>query len=221
MKNILEYLNNNALAASFITFILSTIIQIIFRINDRKSRLADIRREESYNKPEFMIENNYTDDHEIPRLKLLISDYKIKKTKNGIDYILDKNITNNKKYKHLYFYIRNIGKSNINELGIAVSNSNSLMLCDINDIERLYNDKLVDFYYLYDRKILKNDVLEIDLSFLENAKIINTFSCELYILYRDQYNNFYKQLFFIGNNNIYEPYKITEKEYKKYLKLCE
>ena len=36
MKNILNFINNNALIASLITLLITTIIQIIFRRNDRK-----------------------------------------------------------------------------------------------------------------------------------------------------------------------------------------
>ena len=101
-------------------------------------------------------------------------------------------------------------------IDIYATNQKNTMLCDIDLIKDLVNSKFVSYSYCYDRKILKNDVILIDIAYLEDSKICNTFSSELVLLFRDSYGNLYEQPFFIQQKNLYEPHKISNNEYKVY-----
>jgi hypothetical protein len=89
------------------------------------------------------------------------------------------------------------------------------MLVDYDSLESIVKDKWISYNYCYDKKILKNEAVRIDLYYLENSRIRSMFSSELVILFKDSYNNLYEQPFFIADNNLYEPSKITYKEYRE------
>lgn len=60
MKDIFDFINNNAIAASLITLFITTIIQIVFRKSDRKynekQENKKDRKQQFLNKAEFHIE---------------------------------------------------------------------------------------------------------------------------------------------------------------------
>ena len=78
-------------------------------------------------------------------------------------------------------------------------------------------EKFDDFWYWYDRKILKQDLIKVDIAYLEDSKICGTFCSELEVIFRDSYNNLYAQPFFIVQRNLYEPRVISEKELNSYI----
>lgn len=42
------------------------------------------------------------------------------------------------------------------------------MLCGVDEIRLLSNNKFINYSYVYDRKILKNKSIMIDIAYLEN-----------------------------------------------------
>ena len=90
------------------------------------------------------------------------------------------------------------------------------MLCDIDEVEFLVDNKFVNCSICYDSKILKNDIKLIDIAYLENSKICHMFSGELALIFRDSYGNLYEQPLFIQQRNLYESHAISYKEYKIY-----
>lgn len=217
MKNILEFINNNAIVASLITLAITTIIQIIFRKSDRKFDTKKEKRQQFLNKGELHIENLKINFKKNPDILLFITDFKA-------TIIDDKDVIFNyrndaiqeEKYKHLIFYIKNIGNADINQLDICVTNQKNTMLCNVESVKNIVKNKYVNYSYCYDRKILKNDIITIDIAYLEDSKIYKTFSSEIALLFRDSYGNLYKQPFFIKQRNLYEPHKISDKDYRLY-----
>ena len=65
---------------------------------------------------------------------------------------------------------------------------------------------------------MKEKAIMIDIAYLPDSKIYNTFSSELALLFRDSYGNLYEQPFFLQQGNLYEPRSITNKEYNNYTK---
>lgn len=220
MKKIIDFLNNNAIIASLITLIITTSIQIIFRINDRKySEKIENKKEkkkEYENKAELLIDNNIEDDDgTVPQINLFMTDFTVKILDDKtINFYYPKDVLNNKKYKHLNFYIKNIGNADINQLDICVASQRNNMLCDIENLELFVNNNFVNYSFCYDRKIMKGKYIMIDIAYLEDSKILGMFSSELLLLFRDSYNNLYEQPFFIYQRNLYEPSKISYKYYR-------
>lgn len=221
MKDIFNFINNNAVVASLITLGITTIIQIIFRKNDRKynekQENKKERKQQFLNKAELHIEDKKWDSKEKPDICLFMTDFKVSiNDKKDVEFHYSKDALKKDKYKHLKFYIKNIGNADINQLDICTTAQKNTMLCDVESIKYIVDSKFVNYSYCYDRKILKNDIILIDIAYLEDSKICNTFSSELALLFRDSYGNLYEQPFFIQQNNLYEPHIITNKDYRLY-----
>ena len=221
MKDIFNFINNNAIVASLITLGITTIIQIIFRKSDRKySEKQDNKKERKQqflNKAELHIEDKKWDSKEKPDICLFMTDFKTSiNNKKDLEFHYSKDVLKKDKYKHLRFYIKNIGNADINQLDVCATAQKNTMLCDIESIKYIVDSKIVNYSYCYDKKILKNDIILIDISYLENSKIGNTFSGELALLFRDSYGNLYEQPFFIQQRNLYEPHTISNNDYRIY-----
>lgn len=221
IKKIIDYINNNAIVASIITLLISTIIQILMKKSDRKyenkKEKQKERKQEYLNKAELHIEDKKCNSKEKPDICLFMTDFKASITEEkDVEFHYSKDVLKKDKYKHLMFYIKNIGNADIKQLDICVTNQKNTMLCDIECIKYIVDSKFVNYSYCYDRKILKNDIILIDIAYLEDSKICNTFSSELVLLFKDSYENLYEQPFFIQQRNLYEPHKISNKEYRIY-----
>ena len=224
MKEVLNFINNNAIVASLITLFLSSLIQVFFRRSDRKYNEKQEnkrnRRKEFENKAEFIINNNMEDDGTIPHIHLFMTDFNVKviNNKTDVEFHYSKDVLNKKKYSHLKFYLKNIGNADINQLEICATAQKNTMLCQVDDIKVFTENKLVNYSYLFDRKIMKEKAVMIDIAYLPDSKICNTFSSELLLIFRDSYGNLYEQPFFLQQKNLYEPRSITHKEYNIYTK---
>ena len=221
MKSVFDFINNNAIVASLITLVITTIIQIIFRKSDRKYEEKKDnkkeRKEQFLNKAELHIEDKKWDSKEKPDICLFMTDFKtIINDDKEVIFNYSKDVLKKNKYKYLRFYIKNIGNADINQLDICVTAQKNTMLCDIDSLKTFVDNKFVNYSYCYDRKILKNDVILIDIAYLEDSKICNTFSSELVLLFKDSYGILYEQPFFIQQRNLYEPHSISNKEYRIY-----
>ena len=224
MKEILNFVNNNAGVVSLITLIVTIIYQVLMTKNDRrykeKQESKKERKKQFENKAEFIIDNNMEDDGTIPHIQLFMTDFnaKVINNKTDVEFYYSKDVLNKKKYSHLKFYLKNIGNADINQLDICTTAQKNTMLCQVDDIKFLAENKLVNYSYLFDRKIMKEKAIMIDIAYLPDSKICNTFSSELALIFRDSYGNFYEQPFFLQQENLYEPRSITYKEYNIYTK---
>lgn len=219
MNDIFNYINNNAIVASLITLSISTIINIIFRRNDRKhedkKENKKNRREEFINKAKLHIESKKWDSKEEPDIKVFLTDFKVDSNdNNNIEFSYREYVLNKKKYKHIQFYLKNVGNADISYLDICATNMKHNMLCGVDSVELLVKDKFINYNYLYDREILKEDVILLDIAYLEDSNICNSFSSELAILFKDSYGNLYEQPFFIKRRNLYEPFPISSEDYR-------
>ena len=221
MKNILKFINDNAIVASFITLAISTIIQMIFRKSDRKyNEKQENRRNKKKaieNKAILYIDENVKNEISIPCVNVLMSDFNVKVTNDDVEFYYPNDILNKEKYKHLVFYVRNVDKASINQLDICVTSQKHNMICGVDNIEIYVKNKIVSYNYLYDRTILDGELIKIDISYLENSKILSMFNSELELIFRDSYGNFYAQPFFIDDRKLYEARLISYKEYKSYV----
>lgn len=224
MKEILNFVNNNAGVVSLITLMVTIVFQIIMTKSDRKynekQENKKNRRKEFENKAEFIIDNNMEDDGTIPQIEIFMTDFDVKviNNKTDVEFYYSKDILNKKKYNHLKFYLKNIGNADINQLDICATAQKNTMLCQIDEIKFLAENKLVNYSYLFDRKIMKGKAIMIDIAYLPDSKICNTFSSELALIFRDSYGNLYEQPFFLQQENLYEPRSITYMEYNIYTK---
>ena len=94
----------------------------------------------------------------------------------------------------------------------------NLLPDELENIKLFVENKLVNYSYLFDRKIMKGNAIMIDIAYLPDSKICNTFSSELALIFKDSYGNLYEQPFFLQQENLYEPRSLTHKEYNIYTK---
>ena len=222
MKDIFNFINNNAVVASLFTLGITTIIQVIFRKNDRKynekQENKKERKQQFLNKAELHIEDKKWDSKENPDICLFMTNFTVSiNDEQDVEFHYSNDILKKDKYKHLKFYIKNIGNADINQLDICVTAQKNTMLCDIESVKSVVDSNFINYSYCYSRKILKNDIILIDIAYLEDSKICNTFSSELALLFKDSYDNLYEQPFFIQQNNLYEPHPISNKDYRIYI----
>lgn len=141
------------------------------------------------------------DDGTIPCIHSFIYSFmtdfnaKVINNKTDVKFYYSKDILNKKKYSHSKFYLKNIGNADINQLDICATAQRNTMLCHADNIKFITENKLVDYSYLFDRKIIKGKTLMIDIAYLPNSKIYNTFSSELALIFKDSYGNLYVQSF--------------------------
>ena len=144
-----------------------------------------------------------------------MTDFKVSiNDKKDVEFYYSKDIL--KKSKHLRFYIKNIGSADVNQLDICVTSQKNTMFCNINELKTIVDNKYVNYSIFYDRKILKNDIILIDIASLENSKIYNIFSGKIALIFRDSYGNLYEQPMFLKRRNLYKPHTISYKEFKIY-----
>lgn len=126
MKEIINYINDNAIVASIITLIISTIIQIIFRYSDRryneKQENKRDRKEQFKNKAELYVIDEKVSKKNKPDISLFLTDFKatVNEDEDVLFYYRDE-VLNKEKYKHMRFYLKNIGNADINQLDICVT----------------------------------------------------------------------------------------------------
>lgn len=229
MKELFDYINNN----SFLTTIIGVIVgglmssfTAIYISNKEKKE----RRKEEYLKekkiqfskrPELKITKVSTNDNIIPNFEVFLAPFEVKygNTHKKYEMHYPKGILNKKNHKYKDFYIKNIGKTAINQLDICATFKNHNTLVAYDSLEYIVNEKFVDYSYCYDKKILKNDEIIIRIYYLENYQMCHPFSSTLAILFRDDYDNLWKQPFWYEKDNLYEPSQISYKEYLSYVNM--
>ena len=214
MTKIIEYFNNNAFVASLITLFLSTLITIIINIInkniDRKDKEIDIKRNEFHNKGELRVDKSRNIKFN-DQINILYSSYKIKNEK----CIINENILNPNSLDYIYLPITNIGKTPIREIHVVVNNRNLTFIVEKERIKFLKKSQCVNFVVPYYNKLLPNESILIDLTFLKKDKVFGEFSSELTIYYIDDYGNCYYQPLFLKSRTLEGPYRIEYKDYKK------
>lgn len=222
MNNIINFINNNAIVASLITLFLTTIIQIAFRKSDRRYNESREVKKESIrqfeNKAEFIIDDNKLTNNGKSDLQLLMINFKTElvNEKKEVEFYYPQNILDNKEYRHFRICLKNIGNADVKSLYICSNNQKNTMLCNVTDVELFVNNKLVNYSVLYDRKIMKNKCIILDIAYLANSKIFSLLSSELSVIFIDSYGNLYEQALFVQQRKIYEPVSISYKDYKIY-----
>ena len=86
---------------------------------------------------------------------------KVINNKTDVEFNYSKDVLNKKKYSHLKFYLKNIGNADINQLDICATAQKNTMLCQVDDIKVFTENKLVNYSYLFDRKIMKEKTVMI------------------------------------------------------------
>lgn len=223
MREVFDYINSNSFLTTIIGVVVGGLMSSLTSIYISNKEKRE-RKEEEYlkekrlqldKKPELKITKVLSENNIIPNIEVFLTPFKVEYGDSYREYEIHypKNILNKEMHRYKDFYVKNIGKSAINQLDICATFKNHNALISYNDLEYVVNEKFVDYNYCYDTKILKKDEIIIRVYFLENYQIYHPFSCTLAILFRDEYDNLWEQPFWYEKNNLYEPRQITSKDY--------
>ena len=207
----LEFLNNNAGIVAILGVIVGWFLNIVTEIirNYFKKKEEQKRRElkKFENKAELFLNKNYEDNEIIPRIKVALLSYD-----GNID---NPQITNtlSKKHEKAYFYFENIGKADIHELSICVTVPERQLIYSDDTLKNIKDNKILNFSVDCDERIFVNQAFELEIGYCSDDSVFNFASASLAIIYRDSLGNICEQPFFPDKNKIYEPTKISPKQY--------
>lgn len=227
MKELFDYINSNSFLTTIIGVIvgglISSLTSIYISNKEKKERRKEAylkeKRMQLSRKPELKITKVLSENDVVPNIEVFLAPFEVKygNTYKKYEIYYPKDILNKEKHNYKDFYIKNIGKSAINQLDICATFKNHNILVAYQSLEYVVNEKFVEYNYCYDKKILKNDEIIIRVYYLQNYQMCHPFSCTLAILFRDDYNNLWEQPFWYEKDNLYEPRQITSKEYHSYV----
>lgn len=227
MKEVIDYISNNSFLTTIIGVIVGAIITSFTTIYVSFKELKERKKEEQLrkkeyqyeNKAELRIENYYNNNNKQPDIEVFLAPFKVDYTKGLKNYkfIFPNNIKDKKKHKYIDFKLKNVGKSDINQLNICATFKNHNILVDYQLLDNIIYNNIVDYSSCYDRKIFRGESILLRIYYLEGFQICHSFSCTLALLFIDSFNNCYEQPFWYENNNLYEPIPINYSQYCSYI----
>ncbi len=227
MKAVFDYINGNSFLTTIIGVIIGSIITSFTTIyvssKDRKERkkeeLLKEKRRQYENKAELKIISVNDNSNNKPDIEVFLAPFNMDYT-NGFknfEIVYPKDIKDRTKHKYKEFIIKNVGKSDINELDICATFKNHNALVNYKLLDMVVDEKIVDYNSCYDRKIMKGETIVIRVYYLEGLQVCHPISCTLAILFKDSFNNSYEQPFWYEKDNLYPPTPIDYKEYHTYI----
>ena len=227
MKAVFDYINGNSFLTTIIGVIIGSIITSFTTIyvssKDRKERkkeeLLKEKRRQYENKAELKIISVNDNSNNKPDIEVFLAPFKVDYS-NGFknfQIVYPKDIKDRTKHKYKEFIIKNVGKSDINELDICATFKNHNVLVNYESLDTMVDEKVVDYNSCYDRKIMKGETIVIRVYYLNGLQVCHPISCTLAILFKDSFNNSYEQPFWYEKDNLYPPRPIDYKEYHTYI----
>lgn len=191
---------------------------------DKKDEKEKEEKEEIKNKGELYLENTnkIINNTEIETF-LIPYDVDFTSGIGGYNIVFPDGFKNKRNHRYMDFYLKNIGNSDINELYICSAIQEKNMVFEYNMIDNINENSLL-YSAAYDTKIRKSRGVTLRIYYLKDYCPVNLMSCTLLLIYKDSYNNYYEQPFFYEQNKLYEPRKISYKEFRSHVsnyKMCD
>ena len=198
----MDFLNNNVVS-TIIGAIVGGIIAIIagditYRRQRKDAEKKEIR-ENFKNKAELSVNECFkVNGDNVREIYVIPCPYKAKLNKDGfIDTEISKVYSNKQKLKHEIIYLENIGKSDINELEVAIADPKNCAILNAETSSDFISNGLISYGVMLDRKIRVGEAIELNIYYDEKAPISDTISASIEIYYRDSINNVCAQPLFI------------------------
>lgn len=221
MKKILDYISNNSFLTAMIGALSGSLFSFLTAIYvSRRNEKMDIKKEQRKhfeNKAELRIVKSINNTPK-PDIEVFVTPFKTEYMENSKHKIIfPKEILNTNKYKYKDFYLKNIGNADINYLDICVTSKRNTIMCKYSSLTYVIKNKIINYNFCYDRKILKNETICIRMYHLEEMEPGEFTSANFAILYEDSFGNLYKQPFWYQKENLYKPHKISYQDYRSYV----
>lgn len=181
MKAVFDYINSNSFLTTIIGVIIGSIITSFTTIyvssKDRKERkkeeLLKEKRRQYENKAELKIISVNDNNNNKPDMEVFLAPFKVDYSNEfkNFQIVYPNDIKDRTKHKYKEFIIKNVGKSDINELDICATFKNHNVLVNYESLDTMVDEKVVDYSYCYDKKIMKNEKLVIRIYFLQDMQV--------------------------------------------------
>lgn len=220
MQSFLDFLNNNsglvAILGVIVGWLLSSVSNKRLYKQQKRDELEKEKRESFNHKA--VLYNDYgfkVKANNVRKLGVVICSYEAKLNDSGeIDIILPKEVNDYKKLKKEVFYLKNIGKTDIDTLEVAAASPKHTALIKASSARTYVKEGYISYGVLDDRRIRPGDALELSLYYSEKDPTINFMSAAIEIYYHDSLNNICAQPFFPEQAKMYPPRAIEYSEWR-------
>ena len=216
----MDFWNSNIVATitgAIVGGLIAIVASIVTYRMQRKDAEKKEIRENFKNKAELSINEWFKDNGDNTKeLYVIPCPYIAKLNNEGfIDTEIPKAYSNKEKLKREIIYLENIGKSDINELEIAIADPKNAAILNAKTANDFIKKGLISYGVKLDRKIRIGEAVELIIYYDEKALIDDIFSASIEIYYRDSINNVCAQPLFIKERKIYEPRLIDYSEWRE------
>ncbi len=216
----MDFWNSNIVATitgAIVGGLIAIVASIVTYRMQRKDAEKKEIRENFKNKAELSINEWFKDNGDNTKEIYVIPCPYIAKLNNEgfIDTEIPKAYSNKEKLKREIIYLENIGKSDINELEIAIADPKNVAILNAKTANDFIKKGLISYGVKLDRKIRIGEAVELIIYYDEKAPIDDVFSASIEIYYRDSINNVCAQPLFIKERKIYEPRLIDYSEWRE------
>ena len=216
----MDFLNNNVIS-TVIGAIIGGVIAIIagdiaYRRQRKDAERKEIR-ENFKNKAELSINEWFkVNGDNVKEIYAIPCPYTAKLNNNGfVDTEIPKSYSNKEKLKREIIYLENIGKSDINELEIAIADPKNVAILNAETAKDFIENGYISYGVKLDRKIRIGEALELNIYYDEKTPIDDIASASIEIYYRDSINNVCAQPLFVKERKIYEPRLVDYSEWRE------
>ena len=212
----MDFWNSNFVSAVTGGLIAIAASIVIYRLQRKDAEKKEIR-ENFKNKAELSVNECFkVNGDNVREIHVIPCPYKAKLNKDGfIDTEISKVYSNIEELKREIIYLENIGKSDINELEIAIADPENAAILNAKTANDFIKKGLISYGVKLDRKIRIGEAVELIIYYDEKAPIDDIFSASIEIYYRDSINNVCAQSLFIKERKIYEPRLIEYSEWRE------
>lgn len=212
----MDFWNSNFVSAVTGGLIAIVASIVTYRLQRKDAEKKEIR-ENFKNKAELSVNECFRVDGDNAReIHVIPCPYKAKLNKDGfVDTEISKVYSNKEKLKHEIIYLENIGKSDINELEVAIADPKNCAILNAETSSDFISNGLISYGVMLDRKIRVGEAIELNIYYDEKAPINDTISASIEIYYRDSINNVCTQPLFVKERKIYEPRLIEYSEWRE------
>ena len=194
----------SAIIGSVVTYVLTTICE-------KKKQKRQEEKEMYKNKPEIIVTKaNFINEDEC-EMQLLVAQFIVDKNNN---FSYSKKYKNKNEYIFKDYILKNIGKTPIEELEVVTTNKKYNSVFDINSADIFMENGLINYGWMWDRKIFPDQELKLRLYFHKEMIITSSLLAPFIIQYNGSNGLYWEQAFFESEYKIYSPMKISHKQYK-------
>lgn len=209
----------NTIIEAIITGLLGglfTVIGVKITIaNENKWKKREETKKEFNEKPKFKFKKGtFRSDNEAD-ISVFAAPFVAKRDeKNYIQFEYEDKLKNDAEVVCYDYVFENIGKNAATQFSIVINSQKSASIFDYEDKNEWMEKHFINYSSLYDQGTIEpGESIKLRIGYHKDLQFSSCFSATFSILYKDEYGNYWEQPFFERQGKLYEPFKITYKDY--------